>query len=282
MYHGKDSEGNRRRVSGGDLAVYVFLGIGIIINLIPLLWMISASLKAPNEIFAANWLPDDWQFANYAKVFSLIPFGRFYLNSVLVAFGVTAVTVVLSSTAGYAFAKLPFPGRRVLFVVFLSTLMVPFHVNIIPLYKIVTALGWLDTYAGLILPQVALGFAVFLMRQFMLSVPDDILDAAKVDGSSALRTFWRIVLPIQRPALATVGIFSFTTAWNNLLWPLIASTSPGMRTLPVGLGLFSTSTSVDWSLLMAGSTLTILPVLMVFFLLQKQFIRGLTSGAVKE
>jgi len=282
MYHGKDSEGNRRRVSRGDLAVYVFLGIGIIINLIPLLWMISASLKAPNEIFAANWLPDDWQFANYAKVFSLIPFGRFYLNSVLVAFGVTAVTVVLSSTAGYAFAKLPFPGRRVLFVVFLSTLMVPFHVNIIPLYKIVTALGWLDTYAGLILPQVALGFAVFLMRQFMLSVPDDILDAAKVDGSSALRTFWRIVLPIQRPALATVGIFSFTTAWNNLLWPLIASTSPGMRTLPVGLGLFSTSTSVDWSLLMAGSTLTILPVLMVFFLLQKQFIRGLTSGAVKE
>lgn len=259
-----------------------FLFLGLMLNLIPLAWMLSTSLKSSGEVFSMKWIPESLRFENYMRVFEMVPFGRYYLNSIIVSVGVTLITLFLCSTAGFAFAKIKFPGRNILFLLFLSTLMIPFHVIMIPLYEVVSFLGWIDTYQGLILPQITVGFGVFLMRQFMLSVPDDILDAAKVDGASMLYTFFKIVLPIQRPGLATVAIFTFNTSWNNLLWPLLSTTSPEMSTLPVGMALFSDSKTVDWPALMAGSLLTVLPMIIFFIFMQKQFIRGLTSGAVKE
>lgn len=264
--------------------VYIFLSLGLILNFAPLVWMLSTSLKSPSEIFKMppQWIPETFQFSNYAKVFELVAFEQFYLNSIIVTIVVTVVTVIITSMAGFAFAKLEFPGRNILFLLFLSSLMVPFHVIMVPLYRIVVSLDWIDTYAGLIFPQITTAFGIFLMRQFMYSIPDSILEAAKIDGSSTFNTFWRIVIPIQKPALATVAIFTFNTSWNNLLWPLLVTNSENMRTLPVGLALFKSVRTIDWASIMAASVMTLVPVVVFFILMQKQFIRGLTGGAVKE
>lgn len=265
-------------------SVYLFLSLGLILNFVPLVWMVSTSLKKPNEIFKMppQWIPETFQFSNYSKVFELVAFEKFYLNSIIVTLFVTVITVVITSMAGYAFAKIDFPGRNLFFYLFLSSLMIPFHVIMVPLYRIVVSFGWVDTYAGLIFPQITTAFGIFLMRQFMYSIPDSIIESAKIDGSSAFNTFWKIIIPIQKPALATVAIFTFNSSWNNLLWPLLVTNSESMRTLPVGLALFKSVRTIDWSSIMAASVMTLFPVVIFFILMQKQFIRGLTGGAVKE
>ncbi|MFD2131832.1 carbohydrate ABC transporter permease [Pseudogracilibacillus auburnensis] len=264
--------------------IYLALSLGLILNFAPLAWMVSTSLKKPNEIFRMppQLIPETFQFSNYLKVFELVAFEKFYINSIIVTVLVTVITVIITSMAGFAFAKIDFPGRNFFFFLFLSSLMIPFHVIMVPLYRIVVSFGWVDTYAGLILPQISTAFGIFLMRQFMYSVPDSILEAAKIDGSSTFHTFRKIVIPIQKPALATVAIFTFNSSWNNLLWPLLVTNSENMRTLPVGLALFKSVRNIDWASVMAASVMTLVPVIIFFIFMQKQFIRGLTGGAVKE
>ncbi|MNZ53648.1 L-arabinose transport system permease protein AraQ [compost metagenome] len=175
-----------------------------------------------------------------------------------------------------------FPGRNILFMFFLITLMIPFQATMIPLFRMVSSFGWIDTFQGLIIPQISTAFGIFLVRQFMLSMPDAILEAAQIDGCSEMRKFWHIVVPMNGSVMATLAIFTFNTAWNNLLWPLLATNSEKMRTLPVGMALFKSSRDIDWTAIMAGSVMSLIPMIILFLLMQKQFIRGITAGAVKE
>ncbi|WP_055109232.1 carbohydrate ABC transporter permease [Paenibacillus ihumii] len=266
------------------LFIYLFLSAGLILNLAPLAWMVSTSFKPGSEVFRfpPKWIPDSLDLANYKKVFAIIPFERYYINSIVVALLLTAVTVLLCTMAGYAFAKMKFPGKNGIFMLFLITLMIPFQATMIPLFRMVSSFGWIDTYQGLILPQISTAFGIFLIRQFMLSMPDAVLEAARIDGSSQLRTFWKIVVPMNRGAMATLAIFTFNTAWNNLLWPLLVTNREQMRTLPVGMALFRSSRDIDWTAIMAGSVMSLIPMIVLFLLMQKQFIRGITAGAVKE
>ncbi|MNO43229.1 L-arabinose transport system permease protein AraQ [compost metagenome] len=264
--------------------IYLFLSAGLILNLAPLAWMLSTSFKPGSEVFRfpPKWIPDSLELANYKKVFSMIPFERYYINSILSALLITFITVLLCMMAGYAFAKMKFPGRNILFMFFLITLMIPFQATMIPLFRMVSSFGWIDTFQGLIIPQISTAFGIFLVRQFMLSMPDAILEAAQIDGCSEMRKFWHIVVPMNGSVMATLAIFTFNTAWNNLLWPLLATNSEKMRTLPVGMALFKSSRDIDWTAIMAGSVMSLIPMIILFLLMQKQFIRGITAGAVKE
>ncbi|MNE35661.1 L-arabinose transport system permease protein AraQ [compost metagenome] len=246
--------------------------------------MLSTSFKPGSEVFRfpPKWIPDSLELANYKKVFSMIPFERYYINSILSALLITFITVLLCMMAGYAFAKMKFPGRNILFMFFLITLMIPFQATMIPLFRMVSSFGWIDTFQGLIIPQISTAFGIFLVRQFMLSMPDAILEAAQIDGCSEMRKFWHIVVPMNGSVMATLAIFTFNTAWNNLLWPLLATNSEKMRTLPVGMALFKSSRDIDWTAIMAGSVMSLIPMIILFLLMQKQFIRGITAGAVKE
>jgi ABC-type glycerol-3-phosphate transport system permease component len=256
----------------------------------PLYWMLVTSLKPSSDVFAAppKWLPDPVSLDAYEAVFTQLPFGRYLLNSFIVTGLVVLFNVVFDMAAAYAFAKLRFPGRDVLFFALLVTIMVPFQVNLIPLYRMMVALrdavGWLgaDTYFGLIAPSAVQVFGIFLLRQYLSSIPDSVLESARLDGASELTILWRIVVPLARPAIAALACFIFLDTWNDFLWPLVVTSSDEMRTLPLGLALLSRKNTVDWSTTMAGSAIVVAPMLLVFAVLQRRFVQGLTAGAVRE
>ena len=274
-----------RRTSGSTLASlpvgralsYVVLGAGAAIMLLPFVWMVSTSLKAPADVFVypPQWLPNPVRWSNYADVMHVLPFGRYVLNTTLVATSVTALHLLVSSLAAYAFARLRFPGRNRLFLAYLATLMVPGQVTLIPNFLIVKYLGWIDTYQALIVPQAFSAFGTFLLRQFFLTIPRELEDAARIDGASALGVYWRIILPLSGPALATLGVFTFTAQWNNFLWPLIVINDEQLRTLTVGLRALVGQFTVQYQLLMAGSVIALVPMLVVFLLAQRFFVRGI-------
>ena len=246
----------------------------------PFIWMISSSLKAPTEIFKypPSLFPAEAQWPNYSRIFTLIPFGRLMLNSLFVSLAVTFLQLLVCSMAAYAFARLRFRGRETLFLLYLSALMVPSQVTLIPNFILVRNLGWIDTYAALILPFAFSSFGTFLLRQAFLTVPRELEEAARIDGASYSQVFWRIMLPLARPALGALGIFTFIAQWNNFLWPLITTTKPQMQTLTVGLAGLRGQYNTDWALLMTGSVLAILPIFVVFAIGNKSFIQGITSG----
>jgi multiple sugar transport system permease protein len=258
--------------------------------LAPFGWMLATSFKPAADVFASppKWIPHPFTLDAYRHVFTLLAFPRYLLNSVVVTLAVVLLNTVFDTTAGYAFAKLRFPGRDALFFALLVTLMIPHQVNLIPLYRLMVALHRLsphlgvDTYFGLIAPSAVQVFGVFLMRQYLRSIPDSVLESARLDGASELRIVWSIVFPMARAGIATLAIFTFLAAWNDFLWPLIVTNSDRMRTLPVGLALLGRRKTVDWPETMAGSVLTILPMLLVFAVLQRRFVEGLTAGAVKD
>jgi ABC-type glycerol-3-phosphate transport system permease component len=271
------------------VALYAAL-IGTSILMIgPFYWAIATSFKPSGDVFASppKFIPDPWTLANYRDVFTLLPFGRYLLNSVFVTGAIVVLNVLFGTAAAYAFAKLRFPGRNVLFFLLLITLMIPFQVNLIPLYRIMVGLHDLnahlgiDTYSALILPGAIQVFGIFLMRQFLASIPDDILESARVDGASEFSILARIVFPIALPGMATLAIFTFLGAWNDFLWPLLVINTDSVRTLPVGLALLARRNTVNWGDTMAGTTLTAGPMILVFLLLQRRFIEGLTAGSVK-
>jgi multiple sugar transport system permease protein len=267
--------------------VLVVVGVTM---LAPFAWMLATSFKPAADVFASppKWIPHPFTLDAYRHVFTLLPFPRYLLNSIVVTVAVVVLNTVFDTAAGYAFAKLRFPGRDALFFALLVTLMIPHQVNLIPLYRLMVALHRLsphlgvDTYFGLIAPGAVQVFGIFLMRQYLRSIPDSVLESARLDGASELRIVWSIVFPMARAGIATLAIFTFLAAWNDFLWPLIVTNSDRMRTLPVGLALLGRRNTVDWPETMAGSVLTILPMLLVFAVLQRRFVEGLTAGAVKD
>jgi ABC-type glycerol-3-phosphate transport system permease component len=263
--------------------LYLILISSSLMMVTPFYWMVTTSLKLEKFVYAAppQWWPEPLTFIHYGEVFTLIPFLRYFQNSVIVASLTTIGHVFFDTLAAYAFAKLRFPGRDRIFFLMLLGLMVPFQVNLIPLYRIMGALQWLDKYAALIVPSLTSIFGIFLMRQYLQSIPDELLDAARIDGCGEFWVFGRIVVPLAMPGVATLVIFTFMDLWNSFLWPRIVTSSEVMFTLPVGLAQLQLKNTSNWTQIMAGATLTALPMILVFLLMQRRFIEGMTAGAVK-
>ena len=263
--------------------LYLILISSSLLMVTPFYWMVTTSLKLEEFVYASppQWWPDPLTLIHYSEVFTRIPFPRYFQNSVIVASLTTIGHVFFDTLAAYAFAKLRFPGRDRIFFVLLLGLMVPFQVNLIPLYRIMGALQWLDKYAALIVPSLTSIFGIFLMRQYLQSIPDELLDAARIDGCGEFWVFGRIVAPLAMPGIATLVIFTFMDLWNSFLWPRIVTSSEAMFTLPVGLAQLQLKNTSNWTQIMAGTTLTALPMIVVFLFMQRRFIEGITAGAVK-
>ena len=260
--------------------LYAALVIAVFITMVPIALMILTAFKTPAEIAGLDYtLPDEWQWANFTDALRIAPFARYLLNTVVVAGGVTVLHVFFSAMMAYAFARLRFPGRDLVFFLFLATFMIPPQVTLVPQFILIKELGWIDTYAGIIMPQVFTAFGTFLLRQSFLTIPRELDDAAHIDGCSRWGIFWRIILPLSKSALATLAMFSLLYHWNNFLWPLIVSNSDGTTVIAVGLGRFTGQAGTAWHLLMAAATIATLPTIIFFFIAQKWFVRGvLQSG----
>jgi multiple sugar transport system permease protein len=258
--------------------LHALLILGGVAMLLPFAWMLSTSLKEPGDVFIypPQWIPQPVVWKNYQDTTTVMPFGRFYLNSAIQAVSVTVLQLVTASLAAFAFARLRFRGRDALFLLYLATMMIPFPVTMIPNFVIMRYLNWIDTFQALILPPAFSAFSTFLLRQYFLSIPTELDDAARVDGASSFRIWWQIMLPLSGPALATLAIFTFLGQWNNFLWPLVITNSEKMQTLPVGLAAFQGQYSIQWNLLMAGSVIAVLPILVIYIVGQKWFVRGIT------
>jgi ABC-type glycerol-3-phosphate transport system permease component len=249
--------------------------------LIPFAWQLLTSVKSLDDVEVATFLPQHWQLNNYLQVFQQINYGRYYVNSLTVAASVTLLQVVTSSMAAYAFSRLRWPGRDAVFLAYLGTMMVPGVVTMIPNFALMWKLGLYNTYAGLILPGAFSAFGTFLIRQFMLGISMSLNESARIDGATEWQIFWEIILPLTRPALVTLAIFTFMGNYSSLLWPLIMVKDEGPRTLPVGLMFFDSSYGTETNLLMAASVMAIVPLIIIFVIFQRQIVSGLQVGAVK-
>jgi len=248
----------------------------------PFLWMLTTSLKPVRLTYTPPYLiPTHFEWHNYTKAWHAAPFARFYFNSLIMTLVITTGNLLLGAMAAYAFARLRFPGRNVIFLIFLGTMMVPFHVTLIPSYLIVNYLGWIDTYQALTVPRLVSAFGIFLLRQYFMTIPLELDEAALIDGCSRWGVLWRIILPLSKPAISALLIFSFLFAWNDFLWPLVVTNDPAMRTIQLGLAMFQGKYGTQWTLLMAGAVTATLPGILVFFLGQRQFIEGIALTGLK-
>jgi multiple sugar transport system permease protein len=265
------------------IALYALLIIGAIMSLTPMLWMLSASLMPTGEAstFPPHVLPSSPTLAHYKDMFTRLSLGRYLLNSAFISLVVTFASLAVNSMAGYAFAKLRFRGRDRLFRFLSAGLVLPVQVAMLPLFLLLKNLGMINTYWGVIIPGLASIFGIFLVRQYALSIPDEMLDAARVDGASEGRIFWSIVVPGILPILATLSIWTFLNTWNDFMWPLIVLSDESHYTLPVALANLSGEHVQDTELMMAGSVITVIPVMLVFLFLQRYYIRGVMAGSVK-
>jgi multiple sugar transport system permease protein len=266
--------------------VLAALTAGLVLMSAPFLWMALSAFKTRPDLAAGPpvWIPTDWTLGNFTELLELLDLPLHFLNSTIVAALVTLSNLLFCSMLGYALAKLSFAGRGKVFALVLGALMVPGNLMLLPLFVLMSRLQLIDSYAGLVLPFAAGAFGVFLMRQFMLSVPDELLEAARLDGAGEWYIFWRIVMPLVKPALATLAILTFLQSWNNFVWPLIATNDPEKYTLPVALATFATDpnrANGSNGVLMAGSLLVVLPVLLVFAVLQRHFTRGIATSGLK-
>jgi len=273
----------RRRDVVPSVALHAVLLAGAVATLTPLLWMVSASFMSPGESnsFPPRLLPQVPTLQNYVDLFTRLDLARYFLNSSVVAVSATLISLLVNSMAGYAFAKLRFRGRERAFQVLLAALVIPAQVGMLPLFLMLKSMGLVNTMAGVVVPFMAGVFGIFMIRQYSLSIPDDLLDAARVDGAGEYRIFWTIVLPVIRPILVTLAVFTFLSAWNDFMWPLIVLSDDAKYTLPVALASLSGEHVQDTSLMMAGSVLTVLPVVVLFIALQRAYIRGVMMGSVK-
>jgi multiple sugar transport system permease protein len=267
-----------------NLVAYLVLGLGVIAVASPFVWMAFSSVKTEGEIrrVPPTWWPQEPTLENFRELFGRLDFPQFFTNSTLVAVAVTLGNLVFSSMLGYVLAKADFAGKKLLFGVVLGALMIPGMVTLVPLFVLVANLGLVNTYLGLILPFLAAPFGVFLMRQFFLGIPDELIDAARVDGASEARIFVQVVMPLAKPALATLAIITFLGSWNNFLWPLVVATSEDKYTLPVALALYSTGQNqINFGFLLAGAFVVVVPVIVVFLLLQRFFVQGVAMTGIK-
>ncbi len=262
-----------QRIKPFRIWIHLILIIGSIVMVFPFLWMLSTSLKSSDEILSTkiNLIPKKIQWKNYIEAWKAQPFARYFLNTIIVAVSTVTLQLLFSSMAAYAFAYFNFPFKNILFYIFLGTMMIPEQALLVPDYIILTKLRWIDTYAALIVPYTASVFAIFLLRQFFLTLPRDLYDAAIVDGCSKLGYFFKILLPLSKGPLITLGIFTFLGSWNAFIWPLVVTNSENMRVIQVGLAYFMQESGTEWGLLNAASTFTILPLVIGYFIAQRQF-----------
>lgn len=264
-------------------AIHLALLAGAGLMLFPFYWMLITSFKGLDEAsaFPPTLWPVQWIWTNYAEAWRAAPFGRYFLNTLIVAGGQTFIVLVTSTLAAYAFARVPFRGKGFIFVLFLATLMVPLEVLLVPDFIILKNLGWYNTYLALIVPWSASVFGIFLLRQFFLSVPNELWDAAQIDGCGRFGFLWRIAVPLAKPALVTLAILTFQSGWNALLWPLIVTGSADMRVLQVGLSAFQSDARVQYHLWMAAATFTLAPMLVIFLFAQRYFIESVARSGIR-
>ena len=296
------SPAKKKGWSLGNVVTYLILVPGAILFVAPFAWLVSASFQQIGDMFnyPPQWIPEDPSLKGYKTFLGDDSGGanqawRWFANSAFVATSVTVLQLFFNSLAAYVFAKRRFPGRDAIFLVFLATMMIPGQVTLIPNYLVLKHVplfggnditgqggyGWLDSYYGLILPGAVSAFGIFLLRQFMLSIPDELLDAARIDGASEFAIYWRIILPLSGPALAASAIFTFTAAWEDFFWPLIIISSEDKYTAPLGLALFVVKNRTAWDVLMAGSVIATLPMIVVFMVFQRKFIQGISMSGLK-
>lgn len=271
----------RRRL--GHVLLFVAISLFTALVLLPFLWMLFTSIKPEASIvsFPPRLLPDAITFEHYVDIWRRVDFARLFLNTVIFAGGVTFISLLFDSLTAYALARLDFPGRNALLVVILVTLMLPFQVTLVPLFKLLADLGWINTFAGLILPRATNAFGIFFLRQFFLTIPVDLEDAARVDGAGELRIFFRIVLPLSVPPLLVLGFFHLMYNWNDLIWPLVVAGDTRTQTLPAGLALFMGAHVVEYGLLMAGAVLALTPMVVLFLFVQRRFVEGIATTGLK-
>ncbi len=297
--------------------VYMLLTVGAVVMLLPFYYMISTSTKTSDETFTAEmvWVPRNWKISEYIKAWKTdrdnaelgLPatnelrklasslwvsysnawkedknFPWYYMNSFIIAISTTVLQLATSALAAYAFATMKFRGKEIVFLIFLGTMMIPGQVTLVPNYVIVAKLGWIDTYKALIIPWIASVFSIFMMRQFFMTIPNELWDAAQIDGCTRFEYLWRVMIPLAVPVFVTTGLFSFISGWNTFLWPLIVTNSPRLRTIQVGLSSFNQEFGTKPNLLMAASTTAIVPLLIIFFIAQKQFIQGIARTGLKS
>lgn len=269
----------RRRARGlaADVLVYVLLLLGLLSVILPFIYMLTSSLETPVQIgsLTPQFIPNPLVWSNYQQVWNDLPIARYFVNSAIVSLTITVAQLLTASMAAYAFARLRFRGRSTIFALYLATLIIPSQVTLIPNYLIVRELHWHNTYAGLIAPFVVSVFSTFLLRQFFLTIPTDYEDAARIDGANHWQIYSRIILPLARPALATVVILTFLASWNNFLWPLVVVDSPSLVTVPLSVTAYQGQFAIAWGPLMAAATLSLLPVLIVYVLMQKYVVEGI-------
>lgn len=264
------------------IAALVSLSLSFIF-LLPIIWMFFASFRTTHDlsVFPPRLLPREWTLSNFTQIFHALPFARLYLNTTVFAGTVTITSLILDSMSGYALARLRFRGSGIVFPVVVVLLMMPFQVTLVPLYLLMHNLGLVNTLPGLVLPRLTSAFGIFYMRQFFLGLPAELEDAARVDGASEWRIFWQVIAPLARPAFLTLGLFCFQANWNDLIWPLIMTNSLQHSTLPSGLALFSGDQNIQYGVIMAGSVLSLLPVVVLFLLVQRVFVRGIATTGSK-
>lgn len=274
---------NVKKVAGKTF-IHLFLIVSSFIMIIPFFWMVSSSLKSTNEMFMfpPTWIPSTIMWENYIYMFESAPWGVYFFNSTKVTILVVIGHLIVSSMGAYAFARLKFPGRNILFYCLLATMMIPYHVTMIPTFKLLRILGWLNTHQALIIPPLFGAFGLFLLRQFFLSIPKDLEDAARIDGASYPRIFINIILPISIPALTTLAIFTFMGQWNDFLAPLIYINDDHLKTLTLGLATFQGTYTTQWNYMMAGAFIVLIPIIVIYIFAQRYFIEGVMMSGLKE
>jgi multiple sugar transport system permease protein len=276
----------RRRSGGrttGSVLKWVYLGVGLVVALVPFIWMISGSFRSESDLFGnpASLFPTSVTLHGYEGVWQQLPFLRLLFNSLLFTCVTTVLTLLLDSMCAYALARMHFVGRNVAFVLVIATLMIPFQVTLIPVFEELFHFGWLNTYQGLIIPRATSAFGIFLFRQFFIDIPPELDEAARIDGAGHWRIYCQVILPLAKPAIATVAVLNGMALWNDLLWPLVVSTSTDMQTLPAGLTLFGGQHVTDHAVLLAGATISLIPIAIAFFFAQKYFVEGVATTGLK-
>lgn len=273
----------KKKGNGFELFIHLFLLAGVFVVAFPFLWMILSSLKSLPDFYSFSFWPHRLDFSAYRYIFQKTDFLTWYLNSIIIGIIVTISSLIFNSLIGYTLAKHKFPGAKAIFILILSTLMIPTEMLVIPWYVMGTKVSLIDTYLGIMFPGLIEAFGVFLMRQFMLGIPDDLLDAARIDGMSEFKIWWRVALPQVKPALSALGIITFLGNWNAYLWPVIVISTDSMRTLPVGVSMYATGDSggIQWNTIMGMSTLSVIPMIIVFLIFQRRIVEGIALTGVK-
>jgi multiple sugar transport system permease protein/alpha-1,4-digalacturonate transport system permease protein len=272
-----------RDLKGKNALIWGLLVAGAFVMLFPLYWMLATAIRPRTELFSGGFhlFPSDLVWSNFSEAWGKLPFTQFYVNSLIIAAIAVVITVFINLLAGYTFAKYDFPGRNIIFLLLISTLMIPIQVIMVPEFLIITKLGWVNTYAGVIVPRAAEAFGIFMVRQFMVSIPDELIEAARLDGAGEFKIFWKVVLPLSWPVVAVLTIFTFMWRWNDFAWPLVVLQDRASYTVTLGLNLMKGQFFTDWTGIMSMSLVSILPMLLVFIFFQRYFIQGIASTGIK-